>query len=488
MFNQRVGRALDRPVTAERAQHAAHQRRLAGARSPCSVTIMPPRSARASAAPSARSRRHRQDGVCSVQHVTSLRRVTRASATVTHDARVDRLRAIWTALAPRIKAWGRELGSRRSASPTPISPRGSAAADWLARGRHGEMDYMARHGTTRARPAELVPGTRARDHRAHELSGRAARRRRERECSPIRARRTSSRYALGRDYHKVLRARLQQLADRIAARSATFGYRVFTDSAPVLEVALAREGRPRLARQAHAAADARGGLVFLPRRDLHRPAAAGRRRRPRRTAAPAALHRRLPDAARSSRPYELDARRCISYLTIELTGSDSRGAAPADRQPRLRLRRLPARLPVEQVRADARRSPTSRVRNGLDDATLVELFAWTRGGIRRAAWKAPRSGASATSAGCAISRSRSATRRARTPAIVAALRARADDPSALVREHVAWALARHRERADASRRSRGPRSGIAISVTRRFHAVRRSSISRPCWACESHAR
>src|SRR5436190_8822358 len=144
----------------------------------------------------------------------------------------------FTALADDIKRWGAELGFQRiGIADCDLSHAEARLAEWLARGWQGDMDYMSRHGTRRSRPAELVPGTvrvisarldyfpaAARD--AHEVLG-------------LSERAYVARYALGRDYHKVLRQRLQQLADRIRERVGDFGYRVFTDSAPVLEVALA---------------------------------------------------------------------------------------------------------------------------------------------------------------------------------------------------------------------------------------------------------
>src|SRR5690606_18526882 len=141
------------------------------------------------------------------------------------------------ALAPAIKAWGRELGfAEIGIADTRLDEAEAGLQAWLDAGMHGEMDYMASHGTKRSRPAELVPGTvrviSARmpylprtddDWRTREL---------ERLSQPGAA--VVSVYARGRDYHKVLRARLQQLAARIAAEVGEFGYRVFTDSAPVM--------------------------------------------------------------------------------------------------------------------------------------------------------------------------------------------------------------------------------------------------------------
>ena len=142
-----------------------------------------------------------------------------------------------TRLAQDIARWGRELGFQEiGIADTELSEAEERLQQWLAAGRHGDMAYMARHGKARSRPAELVPGT---------LRVISARMNYWPESADANAnledasRAYVSRYALGRDYHKVLRARLAQLVDRIAAQVGPFGYRVFTDSAPVLEVALA---------------------------------------------------------------------------------------------------------------------------------------------------------------------------------------------------------------------------------------------------------
>ena len=143
------------------------------------------------------------------------------------------------ALALTIKTWARELGFQAvGIADVDLSAAEPLLLKWLARGFHGEMDYMARHGVRRARPAELVPGT------VRVISVRLDYMPAAESAEAVLAdseRAFVARYALGRDYHKVLRGRLQQLADRIAAEIGEFGHRVFTDSAPVMEVELARK-------------------------------------------------------------------------------------------------------------------------------------------------------------------------------------------------------------------------------------------------------
>ncbi|HET7204874.1 MAG TPA: tRNA epoxyqueuosine(34) reductase QueG, partial [Steroidobacteraceae bacterium] len=143
------------------------------------------------------------------------------------------------ALARSIKDWGRELGFQKvGIAGIDLAADERRLEAWLAQGRHGTMAYMHRHGTRRTRPAELVPGT------LRVVSARmdygvdgadAAAVLADAELAYV------SRYALGRDYHKVLRSRLARLAERIAGAAGTAGYRAFTDSAPVLEKALARD-------------------------------------------------------------------------------------------------------------------------------------------------------------------------------------------------------------------------------------------------------
>jgi epoxyqueuosine reductase len=218
-------------------------------------------------------------------------------------------------LAARIKAWGRALGlSQVAVTDVDLTHAEAGLAAWLAAGQHGEMDYMARHGMTRARPAALVPGT------VRAIVARL-------DYSPPRVAKSEavlaytnaafiSRYTLGRDYHKILRRLLQQLADRIAAAIGPFGYRVFTDSAPVMEVELAQKaglgwrGKHTLLLSRDA-----GSYYFLGEILVDLPLPAD---------TPVSAHcgscMRCIDACPTgaiTAPYRLDARRCISYLTIE---------------------------------------------------------------------------------------------------------------------------------------------------------------------------
>jgi epoxyqueuosine reductase len=343
------------------------------------------------------------------------------------------------ALRQRIAAWGGELGFDAIAvSGIDLAEAEAGLAAWLAAGFHGEMDYMARHGMKRARPAELVPGTlrvisarmgywpQAADAHATLADG---------------ARAYVSRYALGRDYHKVLRARLQKLAERIA-QEVPHGFRVFVDSAPVLEVELASgaglgwRGKHSLLLDRSA-----GSWFFLGEiyTDLPLP-----------VDTPVSDHcgrcSACIDACPTGAivaPYQVDARRCISYLTIELHGPIPEALRPAlgnriygcdDCQLVCPWNRF-ARLTAE---------PDFAPRHSLDEATLVALFGWDAEtfALRTAGSPIHRIGFERWSRNLAVALGNAPA----TPEVLAALRARADDASALVREHVAWALAQHEGR------------------------------------------
>jgi epoxyqueuosine reductase len=345
------------------------------------------------------------------------------------------------ALARDIRRWGIALGfAEIGIADTGLAAEETRLSAWLAEGRHGEMDYMARHGVRRARPAELVPGT------IRVISARLDYQPGARSATAVLGdsrRAYVSRYALGRDYHRVLRGRLQSLANRISAVVGRFRYRVFTDSAPVLEVALAAKaglgwrGKNTLLLTRDA-----GSYFFLGEiyTDLPLP-----------IAAQASEHcgtcHACIDACPTGAivaPYELDARRCISYLTIELKGS-----IPEDLRPLIgnRVYGCDDCQLVCPWNKYARVSPEAdfAVRNGLDDAELVALFAWTAEEFekRMVGSAIRRIGFERWSRNLAVGLGNADY----DQSIIAALESRADDPSPLVREHVAWALTRQRSRA-----------------------------------------
>ena len=354
----------------------------------------------------------------------------------------------FAALAARIKAWGAELGfDKLGIAGVELGDDETHLLNWLREGRHGAMDYMQRHGARRARPAELQPGTvrvvSARMNYFPENSCDAWNVLRDPERGYV------ARYALGRDYHKLMRTRLQNLADRIEAEIGLFGYRAFSDSAPVLEKALARDaglgwiGKHTLLLDRDA-----GSWFFLGElyTDLPLP-----------VDAPSSEHcgtcTRCIDICPTRAiigPKQLDARRCIAYLTIEL-----KGAIPTELRPLIGNRVFGCDDCQLVCPWNKFARPTHEEdfapRHGLDDATLIELFAWseteflakTEGmAIRRAGYEGWLRNV-AVALGNAPN----------SPVVIDALQARADDHSALVREHVAWALAeqgRKRARHDAA--------------------------------------
>jgi epoxyqueuosine reductase len=325
---------------------------------------------------------------------------------------------------------------------------------WLEAGRHGAMHYMARHGMRRARPAELKPGTlRVISVRMDYWPADAAPAE-QILADPERA--YVSRYALGRDYHKILRNRLQDFADRIEARIGAFGYRVFVDSGPVLEKALARgAGLGWIGKHTNLIARDAGSWFFLGElyTDLPLPAdgAGGNHCGSCEACIPA-----CPTGAIVA-PYQLDARRCISYLTIELAGS-----IPEEFRPLLGNRIYGCDdcqlvCPWNKFAQAAAHPDLRQVRHGLDAASLPALFAWDAAEfeerLRGSAIR--RIGHERWLRNIAVALGNGAP----TPEARAALMARRAHPSALVREHVEWALARLAARADGAAADdvKGPR-------------------------------
>lgn len=348
-------------------------------------------------------------------------------------------------LRGRIDAWARELGfSQIGVAGVDLSSAEPGLLAWLDNGFHGEMAYMAAHGVKRARPAELVPGTVSVITARMDYLPRATPEgwqaiEWERLARPDEA--VISMYARGRDYHKVLRARLQQLADRIAGAVGPFGHRVFTDSAPVLEVELAaRSGQGWRGKHTLVLSRQRGSMFFLGEIYVDLPLAATEPVRDHCGACSACITA-CPTQAIVA-PYRLDARRCISYLTIEHAGP-----IPEDLRPLIGNRiygcdDCQLACPWNKF-AQRATLPDFDAREGLTGATLAALFAWTEEEFLRRTEGSPirRIGHVRWLRNIAVALG-NALARADAPALRAALAARADHPDALVREHVAWALAR----------------------------------------------
>lgn len=343
------------------------------------------------------------------------------------------------ALKTRIREWGADLGFQQVGfADTDLADTEGRLEQWLAEGRHGDMDWMARHGRRRTRPAELVPGTRSAIVLRMDYLPSQATPLDELLDQPDKA--CISRYALGRDYHKVLRARMKQLAQKIEGRIGPFGYRVFTDSAPVMEKPLA----------------AKGGLGWIGKHTnlLNRNAGSWFFLGEIYTDLELAPDRPVQDHCGSCRkcidvcptqaitaPYQLDARRCISYLTIELKGSIPERFRTAIGNRVYGCDDCQAVCPWNRY-AQFSGEDDFQPRKDLDSGSLIDLFGWDEETFlqRTEGTAIRRIGHERWLRNLAIGLGNAPT----TPAVVDALEARRDHPSAVVREHVAWALARHR--------------------------------------------
>ena len=346
------------------------------------------------------------------------------------------------ALAQSLKEWGRELGFQQvGIAGIELGEHEAHLERWLAAGHHGEMDYMAAHGHKRARPAELVPGTlRVISLRMDYLPGDT--RMAEVLASPDKA--YLSRYALGRDYHKLIRKRLQQLAERMQAAVGPFGYRAFVDSAPVLEKALASQaGLGWIGKNTLLINKQAGSWFFLGElfTDLPLPLDAPHQRE--HCGRCQACLDICPTAAFVG-PYQLDARRCISYLTIELKGS-----IPVELRPLIGNRVFgcdDCQLVCPWNRfARPTRQGDFQPRHGLDNAELASLLRWSEEEFLARTEGSPlrRAGYERWLRNLAVGLGNAPT----SIAVLEALALRREHPSALVREHVEWALARHSDAA-----------------------------------------
>ncbi len=352
------------------------------------------------------------------------------------------------ALLADLRCWSTELGfARLGIARIDLARDEAHFLDWLRAGFNGEMAYMSRHGVKRTRPAELLPGTVScvsvrMDYWPKDAADAEA-------ALADRAVGYVSRYALGRDYHKLMRSRLQQLCNRIERKVGPFGHRVFTDSAPVLEKALARNaGLGWIGKHTNLIDRDAGSYFFLGEIyvDLDLPAEQSSKAH---CGTCSACLPACPTGAIVG-PYRLDARRCISYLTIELAGS----------------------IPVEFRRAIGNRiygcddcqlvcpwnkfaRPTAEkdfaVRHGLDNSQLAELFSWSEAQFRERTRGSAirRIGYERWLRNIAVALGNAPD----SPAIIEALQSRAQHPSALVREHVHWALAQHGQEYSSAVRS-----------------------------------
>jgi len=343
-------------------------------------------------------------------------------------------------LAGDIKRWAIELGfADAGISGTDLGDDEQHLERWLDDGHHGEMEYMARHGAKRSRPAELEPGTRrvisVRMDYIPPGTANAWGVIEDAEAGYV------ARYALGRDYHKLMRNRLQKLAERIHDVVGDFGYRAYVDSAPVLEKALARNaGLGWIGKHTVLINKRAGSYFFLGElyTDLPLP-----------VDPPASAHcgscNRCIDICPTQAivgPYRLDARRCISYLTIELKGS-----IPEDLRAPIGNRIFGCDdcqliCPWNKF-AQETTEPDFAPRHSLDGAKLVDLFSWSEEEFfkRTEGMAIRRTGYEGWLRNIAVALGNAP----KSVAVTAALQARADHASELVREHVQWALARHQD-------------------------------------------
>lgn len=341
-------------------------------------------------------------------------------------------------MAERVRAIAAEMGFQRCGiTGIELGEDEAHLRDWLARGLYGTMDWMARHGDLRARPAALLPGT----VRVISVGLDYGRNDDDSAWTTLAdgTRAYVARYALGRDYHKLMRNRLQKFADRIAAEFGTFGHRVFVDSAPVLERALARNAGLGWIGKHTCLIDKDGGSWFFLGEiyvDIPLP-----------VDAPATAHcgtctrciEVCPTQAIIA-PHRLDARRCIAYLTIEHDGAIDPALRPLIGNRIFGCDDCQLVCPWNKF---ARRTdePDFRARNNLDTASLAELFAWNEDDFLQRTEGSPirRSGHRRWLRNIAVALGNAPT----TPGTIAALHSRRHSGDALVDEHIEWALAQH---------------------------------------------
>lgn len=337
-----------------------------------------------------------------------------------------------------IRNWSCELGFQQlGISDIDLQQAEQRLDNWLANGFHGQMHYMEKHGTRRSHPEQLVPGT------LRVISVRMDYLTQDQQVALDQLTMPDiayvSRYALGRDYHKIIRNRLQKLADRIADEIGPFGYRVFADSAPVLEKPLAEKaGLGWIGKHSNLINRDAGSWFFIGEiyTDLPLPVDPPAKEH---CGSCSACIECCPTKAIIA-PFQVDARKCISYLTIELDGP-----IPVDLRPLMGNRIYGCddcqlfcpwnRFAKQTVETDF------MPRNRLDSETLRNLFAWNEKDFLHKTEGSPirRIGHDRWLRNIAVALGNAPT----TETTVAALQARRESESELVREHVEWALQRH---------------------------------------------
>jgi len=342
-------------------------------------------------------------------------------------------------LAQSIKNWGTEMGfDAVGISDGELSEHESHLNSWLAKGMQGEMDYMHKHGTKRTNPEQLVAGTKRiisvrMDYAPADIKA-AEKIISDSEVGYI------SRYALGRDYHKVLRARLKKLAQRVQQEIGEFGYRVFTDSAPVMEKALAEKaGLGWIGKHSNLLDSKTGSWFFLGEIYVDLPLPVDKA---------ATNHcgscQKCIDICPTKAivgPYQVDARLCISYLTIELKGS-----IPVELRSKLGNRIYGCDdcqfvCPWNKF-AQTTKEPDFTPREKLTDRKLSELFKWneseflsnTEGSAIR------RIGYQSWLRNIAVSLGNAAT----SDSVISSLKSRLATAEPQLKEHIIWALDQHK--------------------------------------------
>lgn len=342
-------------------------------------------------------------------------------------------------LSQDIQIWGHELGFQSvGICDTDLTQAESELFTWLQNGYHGEMDWMQKHGVRRSRPAELESGTLRiisvrmdywpeHVHDADKVLN-----------TPAMA--YVSRYALGRDYHKLMRQRLQRLADRIQQQVGDFGYRVFVDSAPVMEKPLAQKaGLGWIGKHTNLIAREAGSWFFLGEIYTNLPLEVDDNISANHCGTCQSCIDVCPTNAIVA-PYKLDARLCISYLTIELRGSIPEKLRPLIGNRIYGCDDCQLVCPWNRFAVPTKETDFSP-RHQLDHVSLVDLFSWDEQTFldRLAGSPIRRIGYECWLRNIAVALGNAETKES----IVKALEAKRDHASSLVREHVTWALSRH---------------------------------------------